>query len=99
MYIWDGWGINGIEFQYSDGYTILHGGRTESEQSITLASNERVTGLSLYGDGTGDHLGYIYMETDKGQTFQGGKDVSRHHERMCSEPKAETKLFYSDGLR
>ena len=76
IFVSDDWGIGGIQLTFSNGDQSMVGGHTENVKSIQFHSNERVTSLSLWGDGTGDHLGYIYLETDQGNTLSGGKDVS-----------------------
>ena len=70
--VWsDSDGITGILFTYSGGEADMQGYQTGSSQSLTLAPGELVINAALWGDGTGDHLGHIYLKTDK-QDFDVG---------------------------
>ena len=43
--------------------------------SFTFDSDETVKNAILYGDGHGNWLGHIYLETSKGRTFDAGRDT------------------------
>ncbi len=76
--VWsDDSGINGILFTYSLGDNEMHGHQSGTSQSLTLAPGELITTATLYGDGKGDHLGHIFLQTDKQQKLDVGKSTDK----------------------
>ncbi|KAL8635994.1 MAG: hypothetical protein Q9228_006564 [Teloschistes exilis] len=62
---WDKNGIKGILFTYSGGQASMQGSQTgDSKQAIKFNPKERVLAATLWGNGRGKKLGYIYMKTD-----------------------------------
>ena len=74
---WDGDSLQAIQVTYSDQTQSRAYGQTKGDTAaITLAPGELVTALTLWGDGRGTRCGRIRMYTDKGQTFDHGKDTT-----------------------
>ena len=69
--------LKGLRVTYNDG-TVSEtvGSAYDSYKEIVLAPGERVTSASLWGNGIGTRTGRIRFETDKGQSFDAGKDTS-----------------------
>ncbi|KAL8792380.1 MAG: hypothetical protein Q9195_004993 [Heterodermia aff. obscurata] len=71
--VWsDDGGIFGIQLTFSSGTSVTYGnqgnGRTDN---LNLAAGELVESARLWGNGKGQHLGHIYIKTDK-QEFDVG---------------------------
>ena len=71
--VWsDNKGIFGIALTFSSGASVTYGnqgnGRTDN---LNLAAGELVQSARLWGNGKGQHLGHIYIKTDK-QEFDVG---------------------------
>ena len=76
--VWsDDTGINGILFTYSLGDNEMHGHQSGSSSTLNLAQGELITTATLYGDGKGNHLGHIFLQTDKGQKLDVGKSTHK----------------------
>lgn len=72
-----GWCLQSLQVTYNDNTVSERvGAARESYKEITLAPGERITSASLWGNGIGTRTGRIRFETDKGHTFDAGKDTS-----------------------
>ncbi|KAL8758690.1 MAG: hypothetical protein Q9184_003847 [Pyrenodesmia sp. 2 TL-2023] len=71
--VWsDGTGIRGILFTYSRGQAMMHGIKFgDTNKAIKFDPGEKVRAATLWGNGKGQHLGHIYLKTDK-QEFDVG---------------------------
>ena len=45
--------------------------------SFTIASGDLITSAVLYGNGKGEWLGHIHLETSSGKTFDAGRDTNK----------------------
>ena len=65
-------GITGISITYSSGKSVMHGDQGKDQsQTMTLGTGELVSSARLWGNGRGQHLGHIYIKTNK-QEFDAG---------------------------
>ena len=65
-------GITGVSVTYSSGKSVMHGDQGSDEpQTMTLEAGELVSSARLWGNGRGQHLGHIYIKTNK-QEFEAG---------------------------
>ena len=73
LQVWyDSSGIRGILFTLTKGKSKMHGnGGSGESKTITFAPGELVSYAKLWGNGKGEHLGHIYLKTDK-QEFDVG---------------------------
>lgn len=74
---WNSSHLNGVQVTYSDhSVSPIFGQGNQNTQSISFAPQEKVTSMTLWGDGKGSRTGRIRITTDKGQTLDVGKDTS-----------------------
>ncbi|OCH85905.1 hypothetical protein OBBRIDRAFT_838593 [Obba rivulosa] len=74
-----GGGFGGSPFQTCQWVTYQSGlvvKQLDSHDSIVFAPGEKVTSLTLWGDGDGTCTSHIHITTSAGQTFDCGKDIS-----------------------
>lgn len=65
-------GITGVMITYSSGKSVMHGDQgKDNPQTMTLGTGELVSSARLWGNGKGQHLGHIYIKTNK-QEFEAG---------------------------
>lgn len=71
--VWsDDRGIRGISFTFSSGKTVMQGEQGQGKSdTMKLKTGELVSSARLWGNGKGEHLGHIYLKTDK-QEFDVG---------------------------
>jgi len=70
--VWQGgWQLRGIRITYTDGTTAQAGRLEDRKTSFTLdiEGNEKVTELSIWGNGAGTRCGAFRIKTNKGRTF------------------------------
>jgi len=68
--------LRGIQVTYSDdSRSPVYGKADDSSKSITLAPGERITSLTLWGNGVGTRTGRISLTTT-GQSLDAGKNTS-----------------------
>ncbi|GAA3613859.1 hypothetical protein GCM10022223_32580 [Kineosporia mesophila] len=68
--------LYGMKVIFSDGSETMAGGVKEDYTEITFAPNERVTALTLWGNGDGKYTGRIQLKTNLGQTLDWGKNTN-----------------------
>lgn len=69
--------LRAIRVTYSDGSrSAVFGKIDDSHGSIVLDPGERVTSLTLWGNGVGTRCGRIRLTTEKGKILDVGKDTS-----------------------
>ena len=67
-------GITGVLVTYSSGKSFMHGDQGKDQpQTMTLGTGELVSSARLWGNGRGQHLGHIYIKTNK-QEFDVGME-------------------------
>ena len=67
----------GVQTTFSDNSVApIHGQPLDQSATLTLAPGEQVTSLTLWGNGVGTRTGHIRIITNKGQTFDCGKNIS-----------------------
>ncbi|TBU28212.1 hypothetical protein BD309DRAFT_869954 [Dichomitus squalens] len=67
----------GVQVTFSDdSRTSVFGQPSDSHASITFVPGERITELTLWGNGQGTRTGRIRLTTSAGQTFDVGKNTS-----------------------
>ena len=65
-------GIFGIQLTFSSGRTVPYGNQgNDKSDNLKIAPGELVQSARLWGNGKGQHLGHIYIKTDK-QEFDVG---------------------------
>ena len=73
---WNDDTIKGLQITYSDdSRDAPHGQLSGTNASISFAPGERVTSLSLWGNGSGTRCGRVRMATNAGQVFDYGKNT------------------------
>lgn len=69
--------LRGLRLTYNDNTRSQQiGGSNDTSGSITFAPGEVITQASLWGNGIGTRTGRIRFTTDKGQTFDVGKNTA-----------------------
>ncbi|TBU37875.1 hypothetical protein BD309DRAFT_875559 [Dichomitus squalens] len=69
--------LRGIQVTFSDdSRTSVFGQPSDSHASITFVPGERITELTLWGNGVGTRTGRIRLTTSASQTFDVGKNTS-----------------------
>jgi hypothetical protein len=80
--VWVGeWMVKAVRIWLTDGTTQTFGNPSGPYKEFSFQPGERMTRLSLWGNGKGSRLGWIEFSTDKGTTFSHGMtDWKRHQE-------------------
>ncbi|MEP0872897.1 ETX/MTX2 family pore-forming toxin [Trichocoleus desertorum AS-A10] len=80
--VWaEGWMVKAVRVWLTDGTMQTFGNPSGSYKEHSFQPGERMTRLSLWGNGKGSRLGWIEFATDKGITFSHGMtDWKRNQE-------------------
>lgn len=74
---WNDSCLQGIQVTYSDNSrSKQYGSFNNNHDALDLAPGERITNMSLWGNGKGTRCGRIRIITDGGKDFNKGKDVT-----------------------
>ena len=77
---WNGYNLQGVQVTYSDDtVSALYGAPNNDTATLILAPGERITSMTLWGNGAGGagtRTGRVRMTTDKWQNFDHGKDTT-----------------------
>ena len=72
--------LRGIAISYENGDRDFTGTAQNNYAEITLQPGETITRASLWGNGVGTRTGRIWFETDRGRTFNAGRDTTGQDE-------------------
>ncbi|TGO22049.1 hypothetical protein BPAE_0184g00010 [Botrytis paeoniae] len=68
--------LKGIRVRFTDENSKMYGNNDGENRSFTFARGELCTSFRIWGNGVGTRTGKIRIETDKGRSFECGKDTS-----------------------
>jgi hypothetical protein len=72
--------LRGIKIYYSDGTSASAGRLDDEYNEFEFQGDERITSMTLWGNGIGTRTGRIRFNTDKGNEFSYGQDTSGQDE-------------------
>lgn len=72
--------LRGISIYYENGDHEFTGTAQNNYDEIILQPGEKITRASLWGNGVGTRTGRIRFETDRGRTFNAGRDTTGQDE-------------------